>query len=70
MIGIKSYKSGTLEKMWKVDVICLQKTKLEVFSISIVKILWACQRVDYLYLGSIGASGGILLLWDCRVVEK
>jgi hypothetical protein len=26
--------------------------------------------VDWCYLGSRGASGGILLMWDRRVVEK
>jgi hypothetical protein len=26
--------------------------------------------VDWCYLGSSGASGGILLMWDRRVVEK
>jgi hypothetical protein len=26
--------------------------------------------VDWLYLGSRGALGGILLMWDRRVVEK
>jgi hypothetical protein len=26
--------------------------------------------VDWIYLGSTGASGGILLMWDRRVVEK
>ena len=26
--------------------------------------------MDWLYLGSVGASGGVLLMWDNRVVEK
>ena len=26
--------------------------------------------MDWLYLGSVGASGGILLMWDSRVVDK
>jgi hypothetical protein len=26
--------------------------------------------VDWIYLGSMGASGGILLMWDMRVIEK
>ena len=26
--------------------------------------------MDWLYLGFVGASGGVLLMWDNRVVEK
>lgn len=32
--------------------------------------LWGCHHVDWLYLGSIGASGGLLLMWGSRVMEK
>ena len=32
--------------------------------------LWGCQHLDWLYLGSIGASGGVLVMWDRRMVEK
>ena len=35
-----------------------------------VRSIWSCPYVDWLYLGSVGASGGILLMWDRRVVEK
>lgn len=52
------------------DVICLQETKIEVLSRSLVKSLWGCPYVDWAYLGSVGAFGGILVLWDGRVVEK
>ena len=36
----------------------------------IVRSLWGIHHVDGVYLGSNGASGGILLMWDRRVVEK
>jgi hypothetical protein len=36
----------------------------------IIRSLWRCQYVDWMFLGSNGASGGILLMWDKRVVEK
>ncbi len=26
--------------------------------------------MDRVYLGSVGASGGIILMWDRRIVEK
>jgi hypothetical protein len=35
-----------------------------------VKSLWGCQFADWCFLPSSGASGGILLMWDRRVVEK
>ena len=36
----------------------------------IVRSIWSCPDIDWLYLGSVGASCGILLMWDRRVVEK
>ena len=35
-----------------------------------MKTLWGCPHLDWLSLGSNGASGGILLMWDKRVLEK
>ena len=49
---------------------CLQETKLEWITRGIVRSIWSCPYVDWLYLGSDGASGGILLMRDSRVVEK
>ena len=55
---------------WKADIVCLQETKLEWITRGIVRSIWSCPYVDWLYLGSDGASGGILLIWNSRVVEK
>ena len=49
---------------------CLQETKLEWITGGIVRSIWSCPYIDWLYLGSDGAFGGILLMWDSRVVEK
>jgi exonuclease III len=57
-------------KLWGADVICLQETKLDLITRGIVRSLWGIHHVDWVYLGSDGASGGILLMWDRRVVEK
>ena len=35
-----------------------------------IRSLWGCLHVDWLYLGSIGASGAVLVMWDRRIVEK
>ena len=43
---------------------CLQATKLEWITRVIVLSIWSCPYVDWLYLGSESASGGILLMWD------
>ena len=55
---------------WKADIVCLQETKLEWITRGIVRSIWSCPYVDWLYLGFDGASGGILLIWNSRVVEK
>jgi hypothetical protein len=50
-------------------IICLQESKLEHLS-RLVCSFWGCQHVDWCYLGVGGASRGILLMWDRRVVEN
>ena len=59
-----------LLKGWKADIMSLQETKLGLISSRTLRSLWGCHYVDRLFLGSNGASGGILLMWDRRVVEK
>jgi exonuclease III len=56
--------------VWKVDIVCLQETKMQNVTRELVQSLWGCNQVDWCALGSQGASGGILLMWDRRVVEK
>jgi exonuclease III len=55
---------------WKADIVCLQETKMEVINTEVVRSVWGCVHVDWTYLGARGASGGILVMWDRRVVEK
>lgn len=49
---------------WKVDIVCLQETKMEYISKEVIRNLWGCQHVDWSYLESRGDFGGILLMWD------
>ena len=65
----KRLRIKNLLKGWKVDV-CLQETKLGLISSRVVRSLWGCHYVNWVFLGSSGASGSILLMWDRRVVEK
>jgi hypothetical protein len=55
---------------WRADIVCLVETKMAIISREVVQSLWGCNQVDWCYLGANGASGGILLMWDRRVVEK
>ncbi|XP_050259852.1 uncharacterized protein LOC126704907 [Quercus robur] len=59
-----------LIRKWKVDAVYLQETKMEFINRGVICSLWGGQHVDWLYLGSLGASGGVLLMWDNRVVDK
>ena len=46
------------------------KRQLEWVTRGLVRSIWSCPYIDWLYLGTEGASGGVLLMWDRRVVEK
>ncbi|KAG6644832.1 hypothetical protein CIPAW_08G080100 [Carya illinoinensis] len=59
----------SLLQMWKGDLVCLQETKLRYIDRKIVRSLWGCPYVGWTYLASLGASCGVLLMWDKRVVE-
>jgi hypothetical protein len=55
---------------WKVDLVCLMETKMEVITRAVVRSLWGYQHVDWCYMRASGALGRILIMWDRRVVEK
>jgi hypothetical protein len=66
----KRLRVRRLLSQWKVDIVCLQETKLEMITNDLVQSLWSCPYVEWSYVASIGALGGILLMWDRRVVSK
>ena len=66
----KRLRVRNLIRKWKVDIVCLQETKMELINKGTICSLSGGQHVDWLYLGSVGASGGVLLMWDNRVVDK
>jgi hypothetical protein len=59
-----------LLKIWGPDIIYLQETKMDLITRGVVRSIWGINHFDWLYLGTVGALGGILLMWDTRVVEK
>jgi hypothetical protein len=68
--GAKRTRICNLLHHWKADVVCFQETKLTSVTQGLVRSLWCCKYVDWISLDSIGASGGIILMWDRRVVER
>jgi hypothetical protein len=44
--GDKCLRVRNLLREWKVDIVCIQETKLEVMSCSIVRRLWGCHHMD------------------------
>ena len=66
----KRIKVRNFLRSWRADIVFLQETKLEWVTRGIVRSIWSFPYIDWLYLGSEGAFGGILLMWDRRVVEK
>ncbi|KAG2689776.1 hypothetical protein I3760_09G155200, partial [Carya illinoinensis] len=65
----KRIRIRDLIRSWKVDVVCLQETKLKFINCNIIRSLWRCAFVGWIHLPSSGASGVILVMWDERVVE-
>ena len=55
---------------WKANLVCLQETKLEAVTRGLIQSLWCGWYVDWLCLDFMGLSGGIILMWDTRVLEK
>jgi len=52
---------------WRCDLICLQETKLEVVSLSVIRSLWGNFSAGFDFLKAEGASGGIIVMWDKNI---
>ena len=55
---------------WKCDVVCLQETKIASMNRQLVCSLWSCPYVDWTVLEVDRTTGGILIMWDKRVLDK
>ncbi|RVX04636.1 UDP-glucose:glycoprotein glucosyltransferase [Vitis vinifera] len=53
----------------KVDVVCLQETKIKDMSTGIVRSLGVGRHIEWRAINSKGAAGGVLVFWDNRVVD-
>ncbi|XP_075473994.1 uncharacterized protein LOC142505056 [Primulina tabacum] len=52
----------------KPDLIILQETKKEVVDRRLISILWKSRFVEWVTLPAVGRLGGILIMWDPRVI--
>ncbi|XP_030929714.1 uncharacterized protein LOC115955640 [Quercus lobata] len=59
-----------LLREWKCDVICLQETKIASIDRQLVCSIWGCLYVDWVALDADQTAGGVLIMWDRRVLEK
>ena len=50
-------------------ILCLQESKLSVVNDLVGKAIWNDNNVDFSYQPSIGASGGMITLWNRNEVE-
>jgi hypothetical protein len=66
----KRLRISKLLRLWKVDIVCFQETKMESISNNFVQSLWGCPYMDWCRVDSWGGLGRILIMWDCRVVSR
>ena len=55
--------------LWKADIVCLQETKVVDVNQAFIQSMVG-RHVDWVCYNSMRALGGIILMWDTRVVEK
>ncbi|RVW22690.1 hypothetical protein CK203_099596 [Vitis vinifera] len=53
----------------KVDLFCIQETKVQVMSDRVVRSLGSGRFLDWKALDACGSAGGILICWDKRVLD-
>ena len=52
------------------DIVMLQETKVESFGDLYLRDVWGTRNRDFVFLPSVGASSGMVLIWDTRVAKK
>ena len=53
----------------KVDLLCIQETKIQLMSEGVVRSIGAGRYLDWRALDASGSAGGILIYWDKRLLE-
>lgn len=57
-------------RRWKSHVICFQETKMGAIHRRVVSSLGGGRWFDWDFLGAVVSAGGILVMWDKRVVSR
>lgn len=57
-------------KVYRPDIVMLQKTKSALCDRSLIKSIWGWHFRKWAFLPSCGRSGGILIIWDERIVTE
>jgi len=50
-------------------ILCIQETKLSLFDTQVCRAMWGDVDVDFSFQPSLGASGGLVTMWDKKEVE-
>ncbi|XP_075103403.1 uncharacterized protein LOC142177990 [Nicotiana tabacum] len=61
---------NSLIQKWKVDILCLQETKIEDWNIRMIRHLWGNRWVDWDERKVSGTRGVIVMIWDKRLWKK
>ena len=56
-------------KSQRVDVVCIQETKIKEMTTGLVRSLGVRRHLDWRAINSRGTAGGILVFWDNKLVE-
>lgn len=63
--GKRSTIKSLIQK-WKVDLLCLQETKIQGINSSLVQQLWGNRWADWVELEAVGTKGDMIVIWDKR----
>ncbi|XP_058748334.1 uncharacterized protein LOC131621305 [Vicia villosa] len=67
--SVKRKRVSSFIQQHKIDVCFIQETKTECFSDSLAREFWGSKEVDWSAGNSIGASGGMVILWGKGAVS-
>lgn len=56
----------SLVRKWKVDILCLQETKLQEWNAVLIHHIWGNRWAAWVELKASGTRGGVIVLWDKR----
>ena len=57
-------------RKWKVDIVCLQETKLDKVDGRVIHSIWGNRFAGWEVLNAVNTASGVLLLWDKQVVDR